>query len=182
MSFDDTWLWLTTQVMDYAWMCTVALVVSWLFDDTAQQFSSLRRSAACCALGLASVAILHGRERVHIWLLGERLPLCKRVALPHKVHPYLFQTAAASMASYYVMHATGVVYYRPPELSLHFWCSVFAPFYALLALRDVFFLGPLHSRMHTPRWYFLHKLHHEPTKSAQSLHAFYIDLLDLLIE
>ena len=86
------------------------------------------------------------------------------------------------MLSYWVMHQTSVVYFTPPALTLSFWLSIFVPFYALLALRDLFFLGPLHSRLHTPRLWRLHKLHHEPIKSAQSLHAFHIDLLDLIIE
>ena len=74
------------------------------------------------------------------------------------------------------------VAFSPPSFTFSFWLSIFGPFYALLALRDVFFLGPLHPILHSRRWWDLHKVHHEPTKSPQSMHAFHIDLPDLIIE
>ena len=178
-NFSDSQLWLVTQFMDYGWMILTAGVVSVLFGV---HRSAVAAAAACAALGFASVAILQYREIAHFWLLSDRIPRCKQRALPSKSHAYVFQTAAASMLSYWVMHQTSVVYFTPPALTLSFWLSIFVPFYALLALRDLFFLGPLHSRLHTPRLWRLHKLHHEPIKSAQSLHAFHIDLLDLIIE
>ena len=175
----DWQLWLVTQLLDYAWMLLTAAVVSILFG--------VRRGAtaaalACTSLGFASVAILQHREVLNFWILADRVPHSKRRPLPAKSHRFVFQTAAASMLSYFAMHQTALVYFTPPALTLSFWLSIFVPFYLLLALRDVFFLAPLHARLHTPQWYHLHKLHHEPTKSAQSLHAFYIDLVDLIIE
>ena len=50
-----------------------------------------------------------------------------------------------------------------------FWLSIFGPFYALLALRDVFFLGPLHPILHSHRWWSLHKVHH--ARSLRSLRS-----------
>jgi hypothetical protein len=184
MMASDTQLWLATQVVDYAACCLTALTVSMLFDETvsATKHTPLRLAASCAFLGLASVMILHCREWVHFSLLGSRLPACKNQKLAKRTHWYIFQTATLSMVSYFTMTQLSCIYYTPPTLTSSFWLSTFAPFYSLLALRDVFFLWPLHPTLHSPRWYHLHKLHHEPTKSAQSLHAFYIDLIDLLIE
>ena len=170
-----------TQLLDYAWMLLTAAVVSQLFG-VRRSMGAWAAAGACTSLGAASVAILQYRETVNFRLLSNRVPRCKRRPLARKTYYYIFQTAAASMVSYFAMHQLSIVYFTAPALTASFWLSVFAPFYMLLLLRDVFFLGPLHSRLHTPRWYHLHRLHHEPTKSAQSLHAFYIDLLDLLIE
>ena len=176
----DVPLWLTTQLLDYSWMGLLALVVSFLFTNV---YSLPRAATSCTALGVASVAILQLREVAHFKLLGGRLPQHKRKPLGKHTFPFVFQTAAFSMLSYFTMFAFNIIHYVPPTFSFAFWGSIFVPFYALLVLRDVFFLGPLHSRLHNkPQWYHLHKLHHQPTKSAQSLHAFYIDLLDLIIE
>lgn len=181
IAFSDSQLWMVTQFLDYGWMLITAAVVSLLFGIR-RNMGAVAAAGACTTLGFASVAILQSRESMHFWLLSARLPQCKRRPLKRKSYYYIFQTAAASMVSYFAMHQLSLVYFTPPALTLSFALSVFGPFYLLLLLRDLFFLAPLHSRLHEPRWYHLHRLHHEPTKSAQSLHAFHIDLLDLVIE
>ena len=178
---DDSHLWLKTQLIDYSWLGLLALVVTALFGRTAE-LSTVGLAASCAALGVASVAILQYREVLHFRFLAGRIPKSKRRALPERSFPLIFQTAAASMVSYGTCAKLGLVYFSPPSFTLSFWLSIFGPFYALLALRDVFFLGPLHPILHSRRWWDLHKVHHEPTKSAQSMHAFHIDLPDLIIE
>lgn len=180
-------LWLSAQLIDYASMGLTALAVSLLFDESSAKnlpFTALRQAVASAVLGFASVTILHHRELAHFSLLTAhgKLPECKRQPLAKRTHFYIVQTAAISMLSYWMMTQLSIIYYKAPSLSLEFWLEIFVPFYILLALRDVFFLWPLHPMLHSARFYPLHKLHHEPTKSAQSLHAFYIDCLDLLIE
>ena len=178
---DDSNLWLKTQLIDYGWLALLALVVTALFGRTAE-LSTVALAASCAALGVASVAILQYREVLHFRFLADRIPKSKRRALPERSFPLIFQTAAASMISYGTCAKLGLVYFSPPSFTFSFWLSIFGPFYALLALRDVFFLGPLHPILHSRRWWSLHKVHHEPTKSAQSMHAFHIDLPDLIIE
>lgn len=60
--------------------------------------------------------------------------------------------------------------------------EVYTPFFTLLVLRDVFFFWPFHQLMHTPRFYHLHKTHHEAATDAQGMHAFRIGMIDFLIE
>ena len=177
----DEHLWLKTQLIDYTWLGLLALVVTTLFGRTAE-LSTVGLAASCAALGVASVAILQYREVLHFRFLADRIPKSKRRPLPERSFPLIFQTAAASMISYGTCAKLGLVYFSPPSFTFSFWLSIFGPFYALLGLRDVFFLGPLHPILHSRRWWSLHKVHHEPTKSAQSMHAFHIDLPDLIIE
>ena len=154
-TLSDSQLWIATQLVDYAWLTLVAGVVSLLFGT---HRGTAAAAAACTALGFASVAILQYRETCHFWLLSHKIPRCKLRPLPRKSHWFIFQTAAASMLSYFVMHQLAIVYFTPPALTLSFCISIFGPFYALLALRDLCFLGPLHPLLHRPRWYRLHRL------------------------
>ena len=115
-------------------------------------------AAACALLGALVVAVLSARERVYFALFADRLPRCKQKPLAAKTTWYLFQTGSASMLSIFAMHKSSLIFWTPPANTLSYWFSTFVPFYALLALRDVFFLGPLHPLLHSPRWYHLHKL------------------------
>ena len=178
-ALSDSQLWIATQVLDYAWVLGLGAVVSLLFGSPRGTWAA---AAACTALGLASVALLQHRETGYFYLLAHKVPRCKQRPLERESYWFIFQTAVASMFSFFLMHELAIVYFVPPTLTLSFWLSIFGPFYALLVLRDLCFMGPLHPLLHRPRWYGLHKRHHEPTKSAQSLHAFHIDLVDLLIE
>jgi hypothetical protein len=146
------------------------------------EYSTAGLTAACVALGVASVAVLHCREQTYFYIMGDRVAQCKRASIKVKTYPYIFQTAFLSMSSFWIMHKLDIIYFSTVSFTLACWAQIFVPFFALLVLRDVFFLGPLHSLMHTKKYYHLHKLHHEQTNNAQSMHAFHIDLLDLIIE
>ena len=109
-----------TALLDYAWMALTAAVVAVLFGV---HRGALAAAASCTVLGVASVAILQYRETLHFWLLSSRLPRCKQRPLQLKSHWYIFQTAAASMFSYFAMHQLSIVYFTPPTLTLSFWLS-----------------------------------------------------------
>ena len=138
---------------------------------------------ALAVLGTSAVAALYARERVYFWLFRDRIPVVKRQPLSAKSLFHLVQTGAISMLSFFIMFKCSAVYWTPFQpLSMHYWFPIVVPFFAILLLRDVVFLLPLHSRMHTPRFWRFHKFHHEIHRNAQSLHAFHLDALDLIIE
>jgi len=73
------------------------------------------------------------------------------------------------------------------EWSIQYWMSTFIVFYAMLLMRDLLFMLPFHSLMHSTsskyRWFRnIHEKHHEVNKNAQSLHAYHISTIDLFIE
>lgn len=149
----DKRLWFATQCLDYVWFACVAFTISRLFGGPGRQHSTLGLTRACTALGVISPAVLEARERVNFWLLADRLPRCKRTRLSRATHWYVLQTAAASMSSFFLLYKYDLIYYEPVVATPAFWLSIFAPFNALLALRDVVFLAPLHRLLHQPRWY-----------------------------
>jgi len=176
----DSRLWLATQVLDYGWMLTVAGIIYALYSGRTK-YSPVDSAVVCLGQGAASVAVLYFRERVNFALLRGRLPPSKQQSALKSLG-YIFQTYAMSMSSFWLSYQRDLIYFTAPSVTLAFWSEVFVPFFALLLLRDVFFLGPLHRLLHSKRWYHLHKLHHEVRKDAQSLHAFHIDAVDLIIE
>ncbi|GMI13863.1 hypothetical protein TrVE_jg10925 [Triparma verrucosa] len=182
----DRSLWAFTQVADYAFASSIALLSYVLFyesgEDTQFQLSNTRLSTYCAFQGACAVLVLWLREEIYFYVIGERVPKAKQKPLPDKTYPYIFQTYSLSMFSFFLMYRSEIIFWSPASFTLEFWSSIFAPFYLLLVLRDVFFLAPLHRLMHTKKYYHLHKLHHEATSDAQSLHAFQIDVIDLMIE
>ena len=180
----DLLMWSLTQILDYAWAGAVMCAVSMLFGgDQTVVYDTLSLARACALLGFAAVGILHARERVYFWLFADRIAHCKHKVLSKKTLWYILQTSSLSMSSFFLMYKYDIIYFKTPNVSMSFWMDVFGPFYILLVLRDVFFLFPLHTLMHaSPFWYSWHKMHHEVTRDAQSLHAFHIELVDLLVE
>ena len=45
MPLSDAWLWAATQVLDYGWMGSIALVVSVLFGDGAYRYVQIQGGA-----------------------------------------------------------------------------------------------------------------------------------------
>lgn len=129
-----------------------------------------------------AVALLYLRERLHFRLLASRYTVGGR--LSRDTWYRVARTAAFSQVSIFFAALGGCI--RVEDRIG--WTSrnvarVYAQFYALLVLRDAASLAPLHALMHTPRWYHLHKAHHEALgKGTQSMHAFHIDILDLVVE
>jgi len=179
MMLSDSMLWALTQIFDYTW-CGLMLYAVQLIHSGGR-YAPLALAWALAVHGAVAVVLLYLRERVYFFIMGERVPAIKQRPLSTKTLYFIFQTYAASTSSFYLMDIFRVVYFTPHELSVSFWSEVFVPFYALLVLRDVVFLAPLHGLLHN-RWYAWHKLHHEITRDAQGMHAFHIDLLDLVIE
>ena len=180
----ESHLWALTQLLDYGWMLGIGFVVGMLFGgDQMVRHSTLSLAAACALLGCAAVAVLTFREHNNFMMLGVRGARCKRrTPLSTKTLWFVLQTSTVSMSSFFLLYKLNLMHYTPCEPTLAYWLQTFLPFYMLLVLRDVCFLLPLHSLMHTPRFYKWHKTHHEVRSDAQALHAFHIDVVDLLVE
>jgi len=180
-------LWALTQAVDYMWAGIVGAIVTGLFggdQSPAARHSDRNLALACLALGVTTVVVMHARELTWFAVLGDRVPACKRKVLSPRTRSYLLSTTGISMASFFTLYKAGIMRYTPPSFTAAFWLEAFAPFYAVLVLRDVCFLAPLHKAMHaSPVLYrLLHKTHHEVGSDAQALHAFHIDAADLVVE
>lgn len=189
VQISDRALFCITWILDYLWLGSIGWVVFKFFGTPAAgagaavDINTTRGlTVACATLGVLSVLALHCREQLYFYIMGNKVPDCKRSPIQRKTYWYIFQTAFFSMTSFGMMHKTGVIYFSELSLTFECWREIFIPFFALLVLRDAVFLGPLHALLHTKKYYHLHKLHHEQTNNAQSLHAFHIDLIDLVIE
>mmetsp|Transcript_42918 Transcript_42918/g.49480 ORF Transcript_42918/g.49480 Transcript_42918/m.49480 type:complete len:341 (-) Transcript_42918:174-1196(-) len=116
-------------------------------------------------------------------------------------HPYniptLMKVIVSSGIIFILLIHYGIVWDEDVEFTYEGWKKIFLPFYQLLVVRDIFFMAPFHTLMHYKakkpqsssmlskvlKWFRkLHYKHHEVGKSAQSLHAYHIDDLDLFIE
>lgn len=176
-------LYYLSQLLDYFYAFLIAFLSYQLFSsDNETGLDSVKLGVYCAIQGGGAVGILHFREEINKLLFSPHLPTSKTVPLPSKTYPYIFQTYSLSMSSFFLMYKSEIIFWSDYEFSFKCWGEIFIPFYTLLLLRDLFFLYPLHSLMHTPKYYHLHKLHHEAKNDAQSLHAFQIDLIDLIIE
>lgn len=180
----DGVLWFVAQVLDYAQLASLCWLMYLLHGGEAtRRYDHLTLGVVLACQGAMVVLAIYARERFYFWFFGDRIAEHKRKGqLAPRTYFYVFQTAALSMSSFFAMERTGIVFYEPYSFSFPFLGENFGLFYLILILRDVFFLWPLHGLMHTRRWYFLHKTHHEATHDAQSLHAFHIDAFDLVIE
>jgi hypothetical protein len=138
--------------------------------------------------GIAATILSIGREKIHFSLLGSRVSKFKR----NKTKDPRFQSISNYVT---VIFSTDIALFLLEthdllwlddsfDLSLTFWKKTFLPFYGLLILRDLCSLAPIHNLMHSnPIMYkLLHKKHHEITKNAESLHAYHINFLDLMVE
>lgn len=178
---EDRVLWAATQVIDWIHMGLICFLIYMLHGDGVR-YSRPALAIVLAVQGAIATGMLWGRERIYFRLFGEKIALEKRKGtLSSRTLLFVFQTYAVSMFSLFVMCQCGIVWYLPFELSLRFWCETFLLFYVLLVLRDVFFLAPFHHIMHK-HWYWMHKTHHEAMKNAQALHAYHIDVLDLVLE
>jgi len=80
------------------------------------------------------------------------------------------------------MNVLGLAYWKF-ELSSDFILTYFFEGYCIWLLKDFFSLGLLHKLLHTPKYYYLHKLHHKWTKDTSNLYTnYYFDLLDIVLE
>lgn len=133
--------------------------------------------------GILAVTLLYTRERLYFWLLQHRIPKSKVEGnLSRETWLHVLKTALFTQTSFFILNVSGYIAMVQPTWTWEFWFRVYVEFYCMLVLRDFFSLAPFHHLMHTPDWYFLHKNHHTVRKNAQSLHAFHIDLLDLVLE
>ena len=160
----DSRLRLYSTVLDYSWMISVGLVLSLLFGSHGRTLSNTSTTLglvqALAVLGASSVGALYARERVYFRLFRDRIPAIKRQPLSRETQFHLLQTGAISMLSFGLLFKCSAVYWTPfAPRSPRFWCSIVLPFYAILALRDVLLLLPLHTLMHKggPRFWRLRK-------------------------
>ena len=112
-------------------------------------------------------------------------------AAPHPYNiPTLLKVLMSSGMVTILLMRYGIVWDEDVEFTYAGWKRIFVPFYGLLLVRDVCFMAPFHTLMHYPtssnpvlKWFrTVHYKHHEVGKSAQSLHAYHIDEVDLFIE
>ena len=206
---DDYWkLWIATQCIDYAF--AAAMCYSTVYgmeqgrgmvgggddfttiisssNEQGQQLKSWNLAKILIRQAFVAVGLIYFREEIHFWMLRGRLGggnNKRQGSLTYETWYHVAQTAVFSQTSFFCLGMLGLMNYVEPEWTRWtFWARVYAEFYAMLVLRDVFSLAPFHSLMHNnPRWYnILHKKHHQVRRDAQAMHAFHIDLIDLVLE
>jgi len=202
--------WLT-GVVDYGILVTNLLIIT-------QGTRSLRETRGTWGLivgtllaNVLATGVYVVREELHIWLLGpERISPYKlrhtetpetrssssktkkaSSAAPHPYNiPTLLKVLVSSGMVTILLMRYGIVWDEDVEFTYAGWKRIFLPFYGLLLVRDLCFMAPFHTLMHSTnssnpvvKWFrTVHYKHHEVGKSAQSLHAYHIDEVDLFIE
>mmetsp|Transcript_33152 Transcript_33152/g.71633 ORF Transcript_33152/g.71633 Transcript_33152/m.71633 type:complete len:343 (+) Transcript_33152:1688-2716(+) len=191
---DDFNLWLVSQLIDYGTVlafCYQQVIYNLPTTPNATAFRQNAGYFALCLItnGLISVGIAYLREELHFMMLSRHRQLASRYKIRGGLSRidwyYIFQTASVSQIALFLQGIFGILYYenRAGFWNWSKWLEIYLQFYAMLILRDLFYLAPFHSLMHSaPRWYRLHKEHHKVMKNAQSLHAFHINILDLVLE
>jgi hypothetical protein len=180
----DFKLWLATQCVDYI-AAFLGLCFSQACHTLPEPYDPWRYAQILVIQGHVAVLTLYLRERFHFWLLRDRLPACKTTegGLSRETWLHVLQTAVFSQISFFMLNSAGLLKMPRPEFTWKFWGEAYLQFYTMLILRDVFSLAPFHTLMHSsPRFYQWHKKHHQVRKNAQSMHAFHIDLVDLVLE
>ncbi|CAB9525774.1 expressed unknown protein (Partial), partial [Seminavis robusta] len=196
----DLGRWIITQLIDYS-CCGAAAMIGWCLHGSnpspAVQAGKIGmgllswRLLLCMTLSaVLSIALIYVRELIHFWFLGSLVPRSKQNSkqLTKMDIMFVLQTAIVSICTFCIIEYHGLTYTETNKFgngSNFIWflvAEVYLPFYTLLVLRDVVFLWPFHQLLHTKYFYHLHKTHHSIGKDAQGMHAFYIDIFDLLIE
>ena len=177
-------LWFATQLIDYAFgLCMVYSLTIYSLETYPPADHPLRWALVLFIQGHLAPGLIYLRERVHFVVLGDRVSTFKRGSLTRANWKLIVQTAVFSQASSFIPGLLGMFDFKNTfEWSSSNLIRTYLQFYAMLLLRDLVSMTPFHPLMHTPRWYHLHKTHHEVRRDAQAMHAFHIDLIDLLLE
>jgi len=171
-------LWGLTQLVDYSScimmyfiLCAIERLPLWLWSRVL--FSQT-----------LNILLVQYREEFYFTLFHDRLPLIKRQKsqIENETFKLMFQNV------FFVWCLISFAHYFEPFKLIPITASqtsgflmVYGQFIILLMLRDAF-LSVVHRLMHSPKYYYLHKVHHQVNRQAQSLHAFHIDILDIFLE
>lgn len=190
---DRNYLYATSAMIDYAVLGLINLLWQALTALIEMMTSSFLNTLFCFLLGnCVATAIFIAREECHYWLLGERISIYKsRGRMAKKPDPYDIKTLVkvivfTTMTLSPLKHMGWLVVERN-EWSKEYWIDIYTVSYAMLLMRDLLFMLPFHTLMHSKsskfRWFRkMHEKHHEADKGAQSLHAYHISILDLAVE
>ena len=198
-SQNELWLWVRTQLVDYACCGTVALI-GWALlhygsngagsDSTCTtgMMPLMGLFARNAFFGFLYIGLVYFRERIHFKLLGDLVPKSKRRNITRHDFCYALQAILLSIIVSSGIEYNGYAYGEIDKfgndngIAWFLLTEVYAPFFALLLLRDIFLMAPFHTLMHTKYFYKWHKEHHKIGLDAQALHTFRLDVVDLFIE
>jgi len=184
----EFWLWLASQIIDYATaiaLCYNQTIYNIPNHVTKNYASILHFAGSLTIINIVSVGLLYLREALHFRLLGARMASCKGSCgeFPMSSWQYIWQTTTVSTLSTFILSLMGFFHFpNQIEWTWNSWGTIYLQFYAMLILRDWFSLAPFHTLMHTKAFYSWHKTHHQVRSNAQGMHAFHIDVTDLLLE
>ena len=183
---DRLYLYAASAMIDYASLGLQFLIAQTMTAIIIATSSSFSTTAFSFLLGNCfATALFIAREESHYRLLGgDRVSIYKSKGRTRTASrgpdPYdaktLIQVIVMNAVSLLPMERQGWLVLERIEWSTQYWIKTYIVFYAMLLARDVLFMLPFHSLMHSKsskyRWLRkVHQQHHEVNKNAQSLHA-----------
>ncbi len=186
---NDFSLWFISSVIDYI-TCGINVCIMYFGYSTHHNENYFwLRLFVLLVQGTLGTLLSIAREKLHYTILGSRVSKFKtnrKKRDPLESVIKHLKVIVLTMCGTFILENYGLLWLDDNfDLSFAFWEKVFLPFYSLLVLRDISYLGIIHNMMHSnkfPMLYKLHKKHHEITKNAESLDAYHITMFDLLIE